>query len=48
MFDPVTTLTLSAAGLTALAMITAAALVGWRGWLELKRRELDHRDPDAA
>ena len=43
MFDPVTTLALSAAGLTALAMVTAAALMGWRGWLELKRRELDHR-----
>ncbi|MBO9623495.1 MAG: hypothetical protein J7500_12360 [Sphingomonas sp.] len=25
-------------------MVTAAGLSGWRGWLELKRRELDRRD----
>lgn len=43
MFDPTLTLTLSAAALTALAMVTAATLLGWRGWLELKRRELDQR-----
>ena len=43
MIDPVFYVTLSAAALAGLAMITAAALMGWRGWLELKRRELDHR-----
>ncbi|HVJ01698.1 MAG TPA: hypothetical protein VM662_05905 [Sphingomonas sp.] len=25
-------------------MVTAAGLSGWRGWLELKRQELDRRD----
>jgi hypothetical protein len=43
MLDPMFTLTLAAATLAGLAMITAATLMGWRGWLELKRRELDHR-----
>ncbi|WP_404339885.1 hypothetical protein AB2M62_09585 [Sphingomonas sp. MMS12-HWE2-04] len=29
-------------------MVTAAGLSGWRGWLELKRRELDRgHDGDA-
>ena len=43
MIDPVFTVTLSIAALAGLAMITAASLMGWRGWLELKRRELDTR-----
>ena len=43
MIDPVFTMTLSIAALAGLAMITAASLMGWRGWLELKRRELDDR-----
>ncbi|WP_419808688.1 hypothetical protein [Sphingomonas sp.] len=41
MTDPYVTMTLSAAGLTGLAMVTAAGLAGWRGWLQLKRSELD-------
>lgn len=43
MFDPSVYLMFSAAALAALAMVTAATLMGWRGWLELKRRELDQR-----
>ena len=34
-------LTLAIAGLAGLAMLTSAALSGWRGWLALKRTELD-------
>lgn len=33
-------LTMAAAGLAALGMMTVAGLAGWRGWLELKRQEL--------
>lgn len=40
MTDPNFYLTLSAAGLAGLGMITAAGLAGWRGWLQLKRQEL--------
>ena len=32
----------AAAGLAGLGMICAALLAGWRGWLELKLRELEH------
>ena len=35
------TLTLTAAGLTGLAMVTGAGLAGWRGWLQLRRAELE-------
>ena len=40
MFDPDTTLVLAAATLVALAMLVFAVLQGWRGWLQLKHREL--------
>lgn len=36
-------LTLAAAGLLALAMLVAAGLAGWRGWLQLRLRELEAR-----
>ena len=39
--DPNLYLTCAASGLAGLAMITAASLSGWRGWLALKRQELD-------
>ena len=42
MIDPYATLTVSAASLAGLAMVTSAGLAGWRGWLQLKRSELDH------
>lgn len=35
-------LLLSSAGLGGLAMLVAGGLSGWRGWLALKRSELDH------
>ena len=40
MTDPHFYFTAAAAGLTALAMLCAAALSGWRGWLALKAQEL--------
>ncbi|WNO52764.1 hypothetical protein [Stakelama saccharophila] len=33
-------MTMAIAGLAGLAMITAGALIGWRGWLTLKTQEL--------
>ncbi|WP_425230132.1 hypothetical protein [Sphingomonas sp.] len=39
MTDPM--LTLSTAALGGLAMVTSAGLAGWRGWLQLKRTELE-------
>lgn len=40
------TFLIAAASLLAIAMITAAALRGWQGWLTLKARELDGRRPE--
>ena len=42
---------IAAASLVGLALVAAALLRAWEGWLALKRRELDaagktHRDPD--
>jgi len=46
--DPNLYITLSVSGLAGVAMVTAAGLSGWRGWLEFKRHELaEHRAPDA-
>jgi hypothetical protein len=41
--DPNLYLTLAASGLAGLAMVTAAGLSGWRGWLAFKRQELQDR-----
>ena len=41
MTEPYVYLTVSAAALTGLGMVTSAGLAGWRGWLQLKRTELD-------
>jgi len=47
--DPTMYLTLAVAGLAGLGMITTAGLSGWRGWLALKRQELDaHHVPEVA
>jgi hypothetical protein len=43
--DPTLYLTLSLSALAGMAMVTTAALAGWRGWLQLKRTELE-RLPD--
>jgi hypothetical protein len=37
MTETLSIITLSIAGLGGLAMLTAAALSGWRGWLDLQR-----------
>jgi hypothetical protein len=34
-------LTIATAGLVGLGILTSAALSGWRGWLALKRTELE-------
>lgn len=39
--DPNLIITVAASGLAGLGMITAAGLAGWRGWLALKRQELE-------
>lgn len=47
--DPTLYLTLALSGLTGLGMIITAGLSGWRGWLALKRQELDvHHVPETA
>jgi hypothetical protein len=47
--DPTLYLTLAVSGLAGIAMITTAGLSGWRGWLALKRQELDaHHGPEVA
>jgi hypothetical protein len=46
--DPNLYITLSASGLAGLAMVTAAGLSGWRGWLALKRQEMAERHLPAA
>lgn len=44
MTDPMTTVTLSLSGLAGLGMVVAGGLAGWRGWLQLKRSELERGD----
>lgn len=47
--DPTIYLTLAVSGLAGIGMITTAGLSGWRGWLALKRQELDaHHGPEVA
>jgi hypothetical protein len=36
-------MTVAVSGLAGLAMVTAAGLTGWRGWLQLKHEELAER-----
>ena len=48
MTDPYVTLTLSLSGLTALGMVVGGGLAGWRGWLQLKRTELDRASAPLA
>ena len=51
MTDPNIYITLAAAGLGGLAMVTAAGLSGFRSWLTLKHRELatfEHPGGDVA
>lgn len=39
-------LLMTVAPLLGLGMVTGAALRGWQGWLDLKRRELDQRSAE--
>ena len=50
MNDPVALVTVSTATLAGVGMLTMAGLSGWRGWLQLKRVELDqlHGAPQQA
>ena len=49
MQDPTFYVTMATAGLAALAMVSATALTGWRGWLTFKQQELSVLgDPHAA
>ncbi|HTG39715.1 hypothetical protein [Sphingomonas sp.] len=41
MHDPQFYLTMAAAALVALAMVTTGLLTAWRGWLSLKRQQLN-------
>lgn len=41
MSDPLVTVTLSLSALASVAMVVAGGLAGWRGWLQLKRSELE-------
>lgn len=43
MTEPTFWLAIAATGLAALVIVTQAALKGWRGWLDLRRLELDGR-----
>ena len=45
--EPNVYLEMGLVGLAAVGMLTAGALRGWRGWLELKRLELQARTSDA-
>jgi hypothetical protein len=48
MIDPTFYMTMAAAALAGLAMITYATLTGWRGWLALKHQELHHHAEPGA
>jgi hypothetical protein len=48
MQDPYLYLTLAMTSLVGLAIIAAAGLRGWNGWLELKRAELGRRFEETA
>ena len=41
MIDPNLYITLALASLAGLAMVVAGGLAGWRGWLSLRRMELE-------
>ena len=43
MADATTIMTMASAGIVGLGIVTAACLRGWRGWLEMKRLEIERR-----
>lgn len=46
--EPSVYLEMGLVGLAGIGVLTAGALRGWRGWLELKRLELQARTSDAS
>ncbi|WP_380874857.1 hypothetical protein ACFB49_01770 [Sphingomonas sp. DBB INV C78] len=48
MAEPTFWLTIAAAGLAGLVILTQAMLKGWRGWLDLQRMQIDSRREDQA
>ena len=48
MTDPLIYLSFSLTGLAGIAMLSATALHGWRGWLDLKRFEVQQAHHDNA
>lgn len=46
--EPSVYLEMGLVGLAGVGLLTAGALRGWRGWLELKRLELQARTADHA
>ena len=48
MTDQLMYMTVALSGLGSVGVIAATTLAGWRGWLQLKRSELDQIQPSAA
>ena len=48
MTDPTVLLALAATALGGLMITTQALLKGWRGWLDLRRMEIEQRRPDGG
>jgi hypothetical protein len=48
MTDPYSTVILAISGLSGIGILTFGALRGWRGWLELKRAELQQAHHEIA
>jgi hypothetical protein len=48
MQDPIFYLSMAGAGLASIAILAAATLRGWNGWLDLKRAELMRRVEDSS
>ncbi|ODU20840.1 MAG: hypothetical protein ABS87_09095 [Sphingomonas sp. SCN 67-18] len=48
MTDPMFYITVAGASLAAIAMLSFAALRGWRGWLDLKHVEIQHQRADST
>ncbi|MBB5687167.1 hypothetical protein [Sphingobium boeckii] len=48
MTDPYIALTIAMSSLAAIGIIALASLRGWRGWLELKRAELQQTRLESA
>ncbi|WP_157219774.1 hypothetical protein [Flavisphingomonas formosensis] len=48
MTDPILWTIAAVAGLSGLAIASQAALTGWRGWLDIKRLEIETRRSDTT